>query len=259
MIVCGFSSVMCAIVLVIFIPESPKFTFAQGNEEKTLKILRYIYTLNTGKSADNYKVISIIKDKEYEDSKNNRKCGFFEFMWSQTVPLFKHPHLKNTSTACFLQFAICATCNGFATFFPEILNKVYLWTESQNHVSSTVCEILDNFNENSAINGTVSSLATTCITKIELGTFWNLAAVMIAHCIGWFIISVIINWTGKLAIIVSIMFIGGICAFLISIIEMPTLSIYLYTALLCIGMNMSVVNSSTVELYPTTLRFLFFF
>lgn len=244
---------LCAIVMLIYIPESPKYTFAQGDETKTLLILQTMFVRNTGKSASEYEVKSIEKDKEFVESVVQHS-NFFKFMWTQTVPLFKYPHLRNTLTACFLQFTICITSNGFYTFFPEILNKVYLWLDSDPmHVTSTVCQIIDHYGLRSNITE-----AATCLTKLEPSTFVNVTIVILLHLIGWSVIAVIINRTGKLIIIVSIMFGGAACAILLVFIEIPTVSMYLYTLLLATGMNMSVVNSSTVELFPTSLRYKFF-
>lgn len=249
LLLCGMSSVLCAIVMILYIPESPKFTFAQGDEARTLQILETIYVRNTGKSASEYEVKCIDKDKEFLGSTAD-KSRFFKFMWTQTVPLFKHPHLRNTLTACFLQFTICVTSNGFLTFFPEILNKVYVWIEADPlHTTSTVCEIIDHYQISS--NSTENI---TCLTKLEPNTFVNITTVIILHLIGWSVISVIINRAGKLVIIVTTMFTGATCAILLVFIQIPMVSVYLYTILLAVGINMSVVNSSTVELFPTSLR-----
>lgn len=252
LLLCGTSSVICAAVMLIYIPESPKYTFAQGDEERTLKILQTIYVRNTGKSANEYEVKTIEKDKEFLESAA-RNSSFLKFMWTQTVPLFKPPHLKNTLTACFLQFTICLTSNGFHTFFPEILNKVYLWIGSDPlHITSTVCEIIDLYQTDHNISNANETV--TCLTKLEPNTFVNVTTVIFLHLIGWTVISVIINRAGKLIIIIFIMFTGATCAILLVFIEIPMVSVYLYTILLAVGINMSVVNSSTIELYPTSLR-----
>lgn len=249
LLLCGSSSVICAIVMLIYIPESPKYTFAQGDESRTLLILQTMFVRNTGKSASEYEVKSIEKDKEFVQSAVQHS-NFFKFMWTQTVPLFKSPHLRNTLTACFLQFTICITSNGFYTFFPEILNKVYLWLDSDpSHVTSTVCQIMDHYGQVSN-----SSEMAACLTKLEPSTFVNVTTNILLHLIGWSVIAVIINRTGKLIIIVSIMFAGATCAISMIFVEMPMVSVYLYTLMMASGMNMSVVNSSTVELFPTSLR-----
>ncbi|KAG5683062.1 hypothetical protein PVAND_012368 [Polypedilum vanderplanki] len=249
LLMCSVPSVISALLMIFFVPESPKFTYAQGDEIRTLKILQRIYRRNTGK--DDYKVTSLIRDKEFEDACNKKSKSFLEFLWSQTVPLFKSPHLKNTLTACYLQFGICVACNGFWTFFPEITNKVSLWlNEDSNHTTATICTI------NSSLNSTLvmSSHTSTCVTKLETETLANTSIVTLIQCFSWFIISIIINRVGKLSIIVFVSFSIATASIVLMFLEYPQASLYIYLIILLAGLNMSVVNSSTVELYPTTLR-----
>lgn len=253
LITVGLPSVICAILMMLFIPESPKYTYAQGDEAQTLQILQKIFVCNTGKKAEEYEVKSLIKDQEFLDANSSKCKGFFHFMWSQTVPLFKPPHLKNTVTACYLQFGICVVANGYWTFFPEILNKVSLWTEENPSGADTVCGILDSFNTN--VTAVVTEKSIDCVTKLEMSTFTNVAVLTILYSIFWFIISVVINKTGKLIIMLIVVAASGSSSILLMFIQIPKASIYIYLILLLTGLNMSIVNTSTVELFPTTLRY----
>lgn len=251
LIMCSVPSVAAATVMAFLIPESPKFTYAQGDEVETLKILRKIFRTNTGKSILEYEVKKIEKDEEYEEAQKKKNCGFFEFMWSQTVPLFKKPHLKNTATACFLQFVICFACNGYYVFFPEISNKIQMWLKSDPlHASATVCEVLDTYN-----NQTISTeIEINCVTKIELEAYLNIVMLTCFYVFGWLAVSITIDYTGKLIQLVTWLLASGISSILIIFLTSPNISMYLYLVLLVSGINMAIVNSSTVELYPTTLR-----
>jgi VNT family MFS transporter (synaptic vesicle glycoprotein 2) len=251
-LVCAVPSIISAIIMMIFIPESPKFTYSQGDESRTMAILQRIYRCNTGKSSNEFKVKSLIKDKEFEEATKPHSGGFFKFMWSQTVPLFKRPHLKNTLTACFLQFGLCVSANSYFTFYPEILNKVFLWLESDpTHITATVCKIYSSFESNSTA---IDEIPTSCPTRLEINVFLNVIMLMLMYGFGWFIMSLIINKTGKLAILVFISFSSGGASLLMMFIELPKVAIYVYVLVLLASLNMSLVNSSTVELFPTNLR-----
>ncbi|KAG5683063.1 hypothetical protein PVAND_012369 [Polypedilum vanderplanki] len=194
LLMCSVPCVISALLMIFFVPalflNLPKFTYAQGDESKTLKILQRIHKFNTGR--DDYKVTSLIRDKEFEDASNQKPKSFLEFLWSQTVP-----HLTSNSTV---------VTNDFQP---------------------------------------------TCVTKLEIQT---LAKLTLLHSLFWFIISIIINRTGKLAIIVVIAFSAAISSITLMFLEYPQASLYIYLMIILAGVNMSVVNSSTVELYPTTLR-----
>lgn len=51
MIVCGLPSLFCALVL-LKIPESPKFILSQGDQERTIIILNKIHSLNNGSGVN---------------------------------------------------------------------------------------------------------------------------------------------------------------------------------------------------------------
>ncbi|KAG5683091.1 hypothetical protein PVAND_012394 [Polypedilum vanderplanki] len=257
LIMCSFPNIICAILMIYLIPESPKFTFSQGDEERTLKILQRIYKFNTGK--DDYKVTSLIKDKEFEEGKSEQSKGFIEFLWSQTIPLFKQPHLKNTLTACYLQFGICLACNGFYTFFPDIVNKVTVWLETTTtpypHTGETVCSILSTYNLNSTMTEYVTDkVPDACVTKLELETFADVTILSILYTLGWLIISIVIDKVGKLVVLVFVSFSCGFASLAVMLLQFPHAALHIYLILLMAGLNMSVVNTSTIELFPTNLR-----
>lgn len=252
LIVCGTPSVICGLVM-LFMPESPKFTFSNGDEQKTLKILERMYALNTGKSCESFDVTSLMKDEEFGENNNKKSTNFFYFMWTQTIPLFKYPHLKNILTVCFIQFCILNASNGFWTFFPEITNKISIWQKDSSHFASTVCQILGDTKIIS--NGTL--VDTLCVTKLETSAYDNIFILGFVYCFGWLFIALIINRIGKITIISTLLFSCGICAISLIFIDQPLVSSYLYITLLGVGLTMSVVNACTVELFPTKLRFLF--
>lgn len=78
---------------------------------------------------------------------------------------------------------------------------------------------------------------------------------MFSYGLSYTIMSLTINWTGKLVILEIILGASGLSALLLMFVEIPTVSTYLYLILLLAGLGISVVNASTVELFPTKMRF----
>ena len=253
MLMCSLPSLLSVIGMILFIPESPKFTYAQGNETQTLEILASIFKYNTGKSVDEYEVKSLVKDEEFL-KKDDKSVGFLKFMWMQTLPLFKHPNLKNTITACYLQFGVCLAANGFWTFLPETLNKVSIWQEKTESASATLCQVLSSFDIKSNVTSLMHEEGASCVTKLELSTFTNVTILLLLHTTILLVISFLIRKTGKLVLIVTFMFLCGSASILLMIVQIPTISIFLYFAMLLVIVNMSVINASTVELFPTASR-----
>ncbi|CAH2247506.1 jg730 [Pararge aegeria aegeria] len=72
--------------------ESPRYLLSVGDDEKALEVLKAFFVINTGKSADEYNVGSLVLG---EDTGKSVK-GLWASIISQTVPLLKPPLLKNT-------------------------------------------------------------------------------------------------------------------------------------------------------------------
>lgn len=247
---CAAPNVFCVLILLFLVPESPKFTYAQGEEKKTLEIFQRIHRMNHGKSGDLFEVTGIIKNEEFGESSSKSSQGFFRFMWMQSVPLFQGSHLRNILTASFIQFASCNTINGFWTFLPEIMNKISLWTDSRRG-SATVCEIFSTTFNVTSQDGFPNS---QCIQKLEFDAFLHAFESIIFFGISYIIMTLVINKIGKLIILTFVMFSTGACAVLLIFIKVPTVSMYLYMVMLLAGLGISIVNASTVELFPTKMR-----
>lgn len=247
LIICGIPSLFWALILIFVIPESPKFTFAQGDSEGTMKILRQMHRMNTGNSDDSFDVKAILKTAEFNEYFRGKSEGFFHFMWSQSVPLFKGSHLRNILTACFIQFSVCNATNSFWTFLPEILNKLSKWSHATNE-TATVCEVFN------AVTELTNRTEVSCAQKLEVSTFVYIYGVAAVYGISYGIMSLVINKTGKLILILIIVWTSGTAALLLIFIRLPVVSSYLYLSILLAGIAISVVNASSVELFPTSMR-----
>lgn len=250
MVVSSLPSALCGFVMLFLFPESPKFTFSNGDEEKTLKILDQIHRWNTGKK---FSIKSLAKDEEFQDISERKPMNLVHSMWSQTAPLFKHPHLRNILTVCFIQFSIFNTCNGFHTFFMEITNRIALWMESDpSHKTATVCDI---FRETQNVFNPNTTSDVVCISKLQPEVFENTFYFSFIHLFGWTILALIINRIGKLVILASLSFVCGLCGFSLIFINLPVISGYVYVGLLVEGLAITILGAATVELFPTKFRF----
>lgn len=128
LVVCGLPGLLAFIIL-LFLPESPKFVLAQGNKMEAYEILQKMNRVNNGKNSEfdifelSEEAESIENRQRILDSKNSR-VPLLNSIWIQTAPLFKPPHLLSTILICTIQFGIYATGNGFYMFFADILNKM---------------------------------------------------------------------------------------------------------------------------------------
>lgn len=138
-------------------------------------------------------------------------------------------------------------------FFPEILNRIADYTRNNEDSSISICEILDaTRNDLHHFNETEAKPA--CISKLQLSTYEHTFVLETFYALGFAIIGIIINHTGKLAIILFVLVGSGSSAIALIFVKVPVLATYLYIILLACGLAINVVNASTIELYPTNLR-----
>lgn len=124
--VCGVPGFLSALVLV-FLPESPKFVLGQGNKAEAYHILKKMNRWNNGKHAQ-FELFEIREEAESIERKSREmkmgKPSLFNTVWNQTAPLFKPPYLKSTILICTIQFGMFATSHGFSMFFGHIVNRM---------------------------------------------------------------------------------------------------------------------------------------
>lgn len=81
---------------------------AKGRHEEALEILRKMFSINTGKTGEEYPVKSILwEDENTVEHKENE--SMLSSMWEQCVPIFRRGYILKTAMVCFLQFAIFLT------------------------------------------------------------------------------------------------------------------------------------------------------
>jgi MFS transporter, VNT family, synaptic vesicle glycoprotein 2 len=259
---CGAPSLICGIFL-IFFPESPKYTFSQvrskrisfmhlhsfifkGDELKTLDIFRRIYTINTG--SINYPVYRIKPNEEFGQALERKNVG--RMMLDQTLSLIRE-YPRSITIISTLQFGIYFVCNGMLLFFPDILNQT---ANYQKHSRGDVdmCEIVESAIEERKVRMTQNNHI--CINELDISAYYYAIILECCYASGFLIISFLVNYIGRLSIFSFIFFTTGLCGILISVVGSPTISTYLYVWLLVSGVNNSLMNTVTYDLFPTTLR-----
>lgn len=251
-------------------------------------MLRKIYSINVGKNAKEYPVTSIMDNddlvrrrKQLTDESESKRKIFVKLLFKirdQTLPLFKPPFLKSTLIACILQFGIFVTSNGLYMVFPDILNRAADYKARNGGNQTNLCTMIElTAVDVAAITNDVKSVAEQCTEKLDISTFENALVLEILYAAGFAVIGLVIGKLGKLSILGELLinylrllfrsdvihfylfsvlvFVGcGICGILSVFIENLQIAIALYVILLCCGLAIAVVNSATVDLYPTSLR-----
>lgn len=145
-VVCSLPGLFSCLIL-IFLPESPKFVLGQGDKAKAYEILQKMNRINNGKNSE----LEVFNINEEPESIANRqriaKCKESRFpllksIWIQTAPLFKPPLLSSTVLICTIQFGIHTTSNGLYMFVAEILNKMASNLDDFVDQRISMCEVI---------------------------------------------------------------------------------------------------------------------
>lgn len=159
LILCSLPEIIVALIM-LFLPESPKFVLGQGKKDEAYQILQKIHRWNNGKqsmeSFEIYEESEAIENRQRILDCQQSKFSLMKSVWIQTAPLFKPPHLWSTILICSIQLVLCATANGFFMFFGQILNKMATSLDSFVDKRMPMCDIINmkpvNLNATLAIN-----------------------------------------------------------------------------------------------------------
>lgn len=203
-----------------------------------------IYHFNTGKN--NFPVQKLQPNEEFGDNKKGKNV--IHMMLSQTVDLFKiYP--RSIILISLIQFGIYFVCNGMLLFFPDILNQTAKFNrENSTDSQAKLCEIVEN-----AIREKKEQSEVKCIDELDISSYYYALILEVCYTVGFLIISWLVNYSGRLAIFSFIFFTTSFCGFAINYTGTMVGS-YLYVWLLASGINNTLLNTVTYDLFPTNLR-----
>ena len=150
LVICAIPSFIVAILL-MYLPESPKFLLSCGRFEEALAIFRGIYVTNTGNDPSMYPVKELLIDDklraELEDVKKpikNKYKRMFVDIIDNSKQLFQQPILKFTIVSITINLTFHIGYYGLMMWFPELFNRFDAYAESHPDVKDVgVCAVTD--------------------------------------------------------------------------------------------------------------------
>lgn len=189
LVICSVPSFVVAILLV-YLPESPKFLIMKGRNEEALNIFRGIFVTNTGKSRDIYPVKEILIDdklkqelEEIEKSAKGKYSQMISNMLDNSKGLFVSPILKFTLISITINFTFHIGYYGLMMWFPELFHRFDTYAKAHPGQSASVCQVTEY-----VVNATSHMLDGECSSTIPSSVFMesliSLAAALPANIIG---------------------------------------------------------------------------
>ncbi|EDV42338.2 uncharacterized protein Dana_GF17931 [Drosophila ananassae] len=132
---------LIALILLLFLPESPKFLFMIGDTHKGLKVVEWISMKNTGRPLTPEQIVLLHKFQNFAQVKRQKSDEhIIRSMMSDAMPLFRRPYLGTFISACMLMFVLGLIANGIGIWFTAMRNRAHMRQGDKTDMS--LCQIL---------------------------------------------------------------------------------------------------------------------
>lgn len=204
--------------------------------------------MNTGKK--NLNIHKIKANEEFGEIKGNQSV--IKLMLHQMTSLCKN-YPRSILILSILQFGIYFVCNGMLLFFPHILNETAVYMQTSGNASESVklCDIVEDAIK--AQREEQRDASRKCIEDLDISSYYYAMLLEVCYVLGFLLISWMVNYVGRLSIFSFIFFTTSLCGFAINFTS-PLIGTYLYVWLLAVGINNTLLNTVTYDLFPTNLR-----
>lgn len=243
-----------ALFLIYKLPESPKYTLNQGDEEGTLRTLATIYSLNLRKDKSEFPISSVCLDasdrliipKSTEDS--NVLIGMVRLMIQQYITLFTPPLLFYTALSCCMLCGVIGVYNTLFLWLPEQMRILMEQWSNDPGYSATLCQVLMGENATQAQGEDVSCTLNHDIFIISIVTALLQSSVLV-------VVSFVADRFGKklfLVLFTSLSCIGCIILLYVNQFFLTVAFLSLTVIILCtiFPVGLSII----VDFFPTSLR-----
>ncbi|CAG9854816.1 unnamed protein product [Phyllotreta striolata] len=145
---CSVPPLMTAIMF-SFMPESPKFLMSIGKNEEALKVFQTVYSLNTGKSKEDFPIKQLIQEIKI-DEKNNEKRSLKSSMsesWKRVNKLFKPPLVYRLIIIVTLANFLLMGSSIIKFWLPQLLKLINDYRKLEGNSGIDVCAAINTLND----------------------------------------------------------------------------------------------------------------
>lgn len=205
--------------------------------------------MNTGKR--DYKINKIKPNDEFGQNREQKHA--LKMMLNQSATLFRDYPLSIFLVST-IQFGMLFVCNGMLLFFPDIVNQAALYKQTFSN-DETLCRIIEyTVDAKRNISIVPDAGVRECVQELDVTAYYYALILEACYTSGFFLLSVLVNYVGRLSLFTFVSFSTGICGFLIVWVPNATAATFLFVWLLASGVTVVLLNTITYELFPTNLR-----
>lgn len=197
-----------------------------------------------------YRIDKIIPNEEF--GQNHERKHVVKMMFNQWATLFRD-YPRSIGLISVIQFGMFFVCNGMLLFFPDIVNQTALYTQTFSS-DVTLCKIIEHTIEVKRNHSNEIIDNENCVQELDITAYYYSLILEGCYTGGFFLLSVLVSYVGRLTIFSFVSFSTGICGFLIVWTTNVSIATYLYVWLLACGVTNVLLNTVTYDLFPTNLR-----
>lgn len=234
-----------------FLPESPKFLMTTGRNDEALRILRKVYSSNTGNPPEMYPIKSLVDETKSNDNMtaNRSTMQALNEGWQQMVPLFSSPLLQNILLVCVLQLVIMMSLNTLRLWLPQLFQAINDYEYRHNGTTADICTMID------VIRPKNITTNAKCEVNTNVRVYINTSLIACTTLIGYIVAGYIINILGKKKLLFILGTLAGISGSAIYFAQNTTITLILSSLFITLSsVSINVVLAVVVDLFPTTLR-----
>ncbi|XP_013111036.1 putative transporter svop-1 [Stomoxys calcitrans] len=236
---------LLALFGLFLMPETPKYVLIQGQHDRALEILRWMFVKNTGKPVSEYPVRHITIQNNGANLANITGIkDAVKLVWNQTAPLFYRERCLHTINICIIQFVVLGIAQGIFMWFPTLLNEMV----STKDFPVDVCNTLSNMDPTTNLHSDI------CNGIVDLFPFMVIAAVGGAFTFFYLFFSFTIDMIGKKNLILTWIIIATICVALLHWITNFYVNIVLLTFTMSVGNVGGLISTISMEFFPTNIN-----
>ncbi|XP_075976263.1 synaptic vesicle glycoprotein 2B-like [Anticarsia gemmatalis] len=232
---------LAAALILLFLPESPRFLLAAKGPDAALPVLAKMYEWNYGGSEEDFPV------KKLASSSEEARSSGFSGAVKNVGLMFKAPLLRCVFISHISMFTVFMLSSGLYVWVPDILNSILRSPSSQN---ITICQIIkDKF-----LNASSSLEVQSCQSEVSVAVFPISMSMGAVFALTYLAIGFFINKIGRKTMYCGIMFVCGAATVGAAWVPHGAAATALLILALCSGCAASILAAIAVDVFPTTLR-----
>ncbi|XP_017845975.1 synaptic vesicle glycoprotein 2A-like isoform X4 [Drosophila busckii] len=137
-------------LMLIFLPETPKFLMSQGNYSAALKSLQFAYALNNRKSRKPFPITKLMDDSpesfqlEHSTLRQRFHLNMLKFVegWRQLKPLCSRLYLPTAMKAFLINFLASVCISTMRAYLPSICHVMKILRNS-DQADCSMCNVFE--------------------------------------------------------------------------------------------------------------------